>query len=163
MSGALRRTNHSRSSGGFTVIEVMIVMAISLIVMGIAAPAFSSIIAAQRVKSTGTEIYLSLVRARSEAIKRNANVTLAPKQGGWQNGWTVADSADPTNILDDHGPVPSLSIMGPISFVYRASGRPQPGTIVPTVVSTSAGSTAYHQCVSVGLSGHPFLKKGISC
>lgn len=150
-------------AGGFTMVEVMVVLAISLIVMSIAVPSFSALMAAQRVKTAGTDLYVSMTRARSEAIKRNASITLAPKQGAWQNGWTANDPADPTNTLDDHGPLVSVSVTGPASIVYRASGRPLPGSIASVILSATVGSKSSSHCVSLGLSGQPYMKSGASC
>ena len=152
-----------RPSGGFTMVEVLIVLAITLITMGIAVPSFSAMTAAQRVKTSGTDLYVSMTRARSEAIKRNTSITLAPKQGGWQNGWTVTDPADATHILDDHGALAGVSATGPASIIYRASGRPLPGSLASMILSATVGGRTFSHCVSLGLSGQPYMKSGASC
>lgn len=144
-------------------VEVMVVLAISLIVMGIAVPSFSEMAAAQRVKTAGTDLYVSMTLARSEAIKRNTGITLAPKQGGWQNGWTVADPVDAAHILDHHGALVGISVAGPTSVVYRASGRPLPGGISSVILSATVGNKTFSHCVSLGLSGQPYMKSGASC
>ena len=152
-----------RRSHGFTLLEMMVVVVIAAILAGAAAPSFSKAIASQRAKTAGTDIYLALLKARSEAIKRNANVTLAPKTGGWQNGWQIVNPADATDILEDHGAATSAAVTGPTSVIYRPSGRLQAGSTVSLVVTVGSGSSASSQCVGVELSGQPYTKGGISC
>lgn len=144
-------------------VEVMVVLAISLIVMGIAVPSFSEMAAAQRVKTAGTDLYVSITTARSEAIKRNTSITLAPKQGDWQNGWTATDPTNAAHILDDHGALLGVSVAGPALIVFRASGRPLPGSISSVILSATVGTKIFSHCVSLGLSGQPYMKSGASC
>lgn len=158
-----RPTPLDRRSGGFTLVEMMVVVVIAAILAGAAAPSFSKAIATQRAKGAGTDVYLALLKARSEAIKRNAAVTLAPKSGGWQNGWQIVNPADATDILEDHGAAAMASISGPASVIYRPSGRLQAGSSVSVVVTVGAGSTASSQCVAVDLSGQPYTRSGTSC
>src|SRR5450756_2718617 len=79
----------SRSGSGFTMIELLVVIAIAGILAALAAPSFSDLIASKRAQAVASELYVALLKARSEAVTRNANVTLAPTTttGGWRNGW----------------------------------------------------------------------------
>jgi len=52
----------------------------------------SKVIAKQRVRSAAIALQLSLVNARSEAIRRNGNVTMTPVSSAWQSGWQITDS-----------------------------------------------------------------------
>jgi prepilin-type N-terminal cleavage/methylation domain-containing protein len=63
---------------GFTLIELLTVVAITAILSAMAAPAFKGLLAGQRVRATSTDLYAALVLARSEAIKRDTQVTLQP-------------------------------------------------------------------------------------
>ena len=153
----------NRRRHGFTLVELMVVVAIAAILAGVAAPSFSKAIASQRAKSAGTDVYLALLKARSEAIKRNAAVTLAPKTGGWQNGWQIVNPVDATDILEDHGVAAGATITGPTSVVYRPSGRLLAGSAASVVVTVGSGSNATSQCVAVELNGQPYTKAGSSC
>lgn len=153
----------NRRSRGFTLVEMMVVVVIAAILAGAAAPSFSKAIASQRAKAAGTDVYLALMKARSEAIKRNAAVTLAPKSGGWQNGWQIVNPANPADILEDHGAAAMATITGPASVIYRPSGRLQAGSSVSVVVTVGTGASASSQCVAVELSGQPYTKPGTSC
>ena len=153
----------NRRSRGFTLVEMMVVVVIAAILAGAAAPSFSKAIASQRAKAAGTDVYLALMKARSEAIKRNAAVTLAPKSGGWQNGWQIVNPANSADILEDHGAAAMATITGPASVIYRPSGRLQAGSSVSVVVTVGTGASASSQCVAVELSGQPYTKPGTSC
>ena len=91
---------------GFTLIEMLTVLTIVGILAMTAAPSFSPLIATKRAEAVATDLYISLVTARSEATKRNADATLAQKTGGWQLGWQVSvvnpSDAAATLIIDDH-------------------------------------------------------------
>ena len=152
-----------RRSHGFTLVELMVVVVIAAVLAGVAAPSFSKAIASQRARSAGTELYLALLKARSEAIKRNAAVTLAPKSGGWQNGWQIVNPADATDILEDHGATAGATITGPTSVIYRPSGRLLAGSAASVVVTSGSGSNASSQCVAVELTGQPYTRAGSSC
>ena len=69
-------------SRGFTLIELMVVISIMAVLLGIGVPSFKSFIAGQRVKTAAGDFSLALVFARSEAIKRNADVTVTAASSG---------------------------------------------------------------------------------
>lgn len=64
---------HSR---GFTLVEMLVVIAISAILIAAAVPSFQSLIASSRASSASGNLRSSLEFARSEAIRRNQNVTV---------------------------------------------------------------------------------------
>ncbi|WP_423707694.1 GspH/FimT family pseudopilin [Undibacterium sp. WLX3042] len=75
---------------GFSLVELMVTVAIAAILMAIAAPSFKIFIDNQKLLTTATEFYSAVNMTRSEAIKRGAQVTLAANDGAsWTSGWTV--------------------------------------------------------------------------
>lgn len=89
-----------RSSNGFTIIELMVVIAIVAILTALALPSFTPIMEKWRVRQSVEEMTATLYFARSEGIKRGGNVfmqkipnsascTLAPTNQDWGCGWTV--------------------------------------------------------------------------
>lgn len=86
---------------GFTIIELMVVVAIVAILAALAAPSFTPLIERWRVRQSVDGLQSALYYARSEAIKRGGNVTirkepsgangcpLAPNVADWDCGWFV--------------------------------------------------------------------------
>ncbi len=137
--------------------ELLAVVAIIGILSALAAPSFSEMIKSQRIKSMATDLNASLALARSEAVKRNRNVTLSPATAGsWQSGWQIADPDNAGSNIDVHSAFAGLTVTGPDSVTYRSSGRIQ-GGVAPAFNISAAGTTA-QSCVSVDLSGRPYLK-----
>lgn len=149
-----------RPASGFTLVELMLAVAILGILASLAAPSFTDLIESQRAKSAATDIYVALARARSEAVKRNTSVTLSPKSANWANGWQIPDPVSGT-IIEDHDAISNLTVTGPTSVIYQSSGRVS-GTTAPSFVITGAASTSA-RCVAVDLSGRPSVKAGTSC
>ena len=83
----------TRRQTGFTLVEVMVVIAIIAIMSAIALPSFRDLIVKNRLSAASSALQVSLSLARSEASKRGADarVTVAANgtAGAWGNGWTV--------------------------------------------------------------------------
>ena len=74
---------------GFTLIELMITVTIVGVLAMLAAPSLHRMMLAQQVRSATSDLQTTLYFARSEAIKRAANVDTVPTSSDWKNGWTV--------------------------------------------------------------------------
>ena len=136
---------------GFTLIEVMMAVAIAAILVSLAAPSFVRMLADQRVKAAATDLYTAMSVTRSEAIKHNRNVTLQPKSGGWANGWVIANPEGGADLLDANATgVPVAG--GPASVIYNGGGR-LAGATAPSF--TIGESDMPQRCLSVDLSGRP--------
>ena len=59
---------------GFTLIELMVTVAVAAIVLSLAIPSFIGLLARKRVEGTFTELQTDLQLARSEAVARNTPV-----------------------------------------------------------------------------------------
>jgi type IV fimbrial biogenesis protein FimT len=139
---------------GFTLTELLAVVAIVAILSAVAAPAFSAMVASARSRSVSSELYATLARTRSEALKRNAEVTLAPVTSGqWQSGWSIGAPGDPSRKLDDHPPVRGATVSGPANVVYLPNGRIKGASLPSFDIAVSGASQ--HRCVRVDLSGRP--------
>jgi type IV fimbrial biogenesis protein FimT len=70
-------------------IELLAGLVILSVLVSLAAPSFSRMLAEQRLRQAGSELRISLATARSEAVKRNEAVSLVAYDGGWSSGWCV--------------------------------------------------------------------------
>lgn len=92
---------------GFTLIELMIAIAILGIIVGLAAPAMSDFAVRQRVSGQASEIMLALAFARSEAVKQNREIVILPNINsatGWSNGWCVGPASGANEMSDCEDP-----------------------------------------------------------
>jgi type IV fimbrial biogenesis protein FimT len=59
---------------GFTIIELMVVVALVAVILAVAAPSFTSTLARKRMEGVASELATDIQYARSEAAQRNAAV-----------------------------------------------------------------------------------------
>jgi type IV fimbrial biogenesis protein FimT len=114
---------------GTTLLELMVVLAVSAILLTIGIPSFISIAASSRLTSATNSMVASLHLARSEAIKRNSRTVLCPSatgtacaaSGGWHQGWLVFHDIN-NNAALDAGEAVILSQQG-MPDGYRMTGK----------------------------------------
>jgi type IV fimbrial biogenesis protein FimT len=165
----LRKT----SQDGFTLIEVLMTIAIAAIVATIGIPSFRYVTNSNRIAGEVNGLLGDLQFARAEAIKEGQNVTVCVSAAGascdgtstWQNGWIVY--SNPTGTASP-ATVSLLRIQktfsGTDTFVaYPANpaitfnregyaiGIANAGTLVSLHDSTN--TTAWTRCLSITLNG----------
>lgn len=149
------RGGAGRAASGFTVIELMIALAILSILVGIATPTFKGMLASQRVKTVAADLHTSLLQARAEAIKRNQRILLRPASGeSWSDGWLVPDPASPTsdaNPLFRYRPNSGVEITSAASQIeFRPNGRVSAAAALEIESNVDSSKT---RCVAIGLDG----------
>ena len=125
---------------GYTLVELLVVLAVGALLMLIAVPALTGMLNSQKAISTINALYTSLNLARSEAIKRNARAVLCKTadglscthNGGWEQGWILFHDAnnnavfDPgETVLHQQGPAPAgVRLTGNLPVAHYVSYSP---------------------------------------
>lgn len=154
-----------RLDGGFTLTELVVTIAIAAILTTLAVPSFNNIIAVEHAKSGASELYGSLITARSEAVRLNRQIVTTAAAGGWKNGWSTAPNSGGTT-LDSHGATSGTVISeasGATTVTYYPSGRLAVGVAPTFVITATSGSSTSTQCVSIDPTGTPYMQAGSTC
>lgn len=146
-----------RSERGFTLVELMVAIAIFGILAAIALPNFSQMIESQKVRGASSDLFASLIFARSEAIKRNTTVSVIKTGAAWEAGWTVQTGGA---VLKRQDPMTTITISSTGSTViFGGNGRPTAASDIGTfMVYVTARPGGIARCVSLSLSGLPAVK-----
>jgi type IV fimbrial biogenesis protein FimT len=137
---------------------VTVVFLASIFAM-LAGPPMRDFVIQQNIRNAAFDLMSDITFARSEAVKRNATVTIS-KAGTWTNGWTVTAGA---TTLRQH-PAFSSNVtvtMGGSSIDFYLNGRTSSLSQF-TVDDTDGKASIKARCVSVDPSGRPQSTEG-SC
>jgi prepilin-type N-terminal cleavage/methylation domain-containing protein len=94
--------NRRNRASGFTLVELLIAVAVGAIILVAALPSFSAVLHKNRISTATSQLYVSLNVARSEALKRRNAVRVCPSSnsstcrndGDWSDGWIIFDNTD---------------------------------------------------------------------
>jgi len=104
-------------TGGFTAIELLVVVSIAAILAALAAPSFTPLIESWRVRQATELLQSSLYYARSEAIKRGGQIaiqklpnntngcTSASSNQDWDCGWFICHDTNSNGTCSATEPV----------------------------------------------------------
>ena len=155
------------ASRGFTLVELMITVAVMVILAAIATPSMTAMLNNSRAAGQTEELVASLQLARAEAIRRNARVTVCAGTGVVCNGsatwsnWTIfgrdktADPADPPDVIRDTNASGSVQVTGPAAgIVFKPSG------LIDTQQTLQVVKAGQQRCIRVLISGVVTASKG---
>jgi type IV fimbrial biogenesis protein FimT len=144
-----------KRQAGFGLIEMMTVVAIIIILAGVGLPAMSDMVVNQRVKTTSSDLFTSILRARSEAIKRNTDVRISPTTN-WSTGWTIPSPVDGEPALASFSTRSAITVTGPEGdVVFTSAGRIRGAGNPQFSISADNGKA---RCITIDLGGRPNLQ-----
>jgi type IV fimbrial biogenesis protein FimT len=113
---------------GFTLIELMIVLAIAVILLATGVPSFVGFVQSVRLGTTAGAFMTSVRLARSEAARRGGRVVMCRSAGegcaalgGWEQGWMVFHDANNNAEFDAGEPV--IEQTEPVAEGLKFSGN----------------------------------------
>jgi len=151
--------------GGFTLIEAMIAITLMAILLTFAVPSFNNAALGSQLRASANELAASAHLARSEAIKRNAVITLCMSSdgencstsGGWEQGWIILSgttlqrqTSAPAGLKITAGGITSLS--------FQPIGA---GSTAATFTVCRATPSVGHEerVVTIDATGRPWIKR----
>lgn len=128
----------ARSEGrGFTVLELMITVAVLAILLGMAVPAYRDTIRNNQIAASSAALVTALSLARNEAMKRGrrvsvcaANANVCAAGTNWSNGWIV--------FVDDFG---AVGVINDGDLPLQRWAAPPRGVAVVSVQGTAVSFT----------------------
>lgn len=90
------------TSSGFTLIELMVTIAVLAIIVSIAAPSISNQLSNQRVKSTTALIENALKEAKAESLIRRKNISVVYNASDTPRTITLEDSNTPITTISTY-------------------------------------------------------------
>ena len=143
---------------GFTLVELLVAIAVLGVLISVAVPTFNQTMAQQRLRSVASELRLSLSLARSEAVKRAETITMSPRSTDWSLGWavTAADGEALSEFVMPSGVTLSDEPASALSFNRwgRTSSCPA------FELATTAGNDTCQICLQVTTDGRVLTTAG---
>lgn len=161
---------------GFTLIELVVTLAVAGIIAAMAVPAMQAMVRSGRLSSVTEEMAAAMQVARSEAIRRSAMVTVCGSSDGttcanstdWDR-WIIAgrnnvasdaSGAEVIEVIRDTMVPPDVSLTGPAAGVrFNPSGLLNAETALSVCVPT-ASTDENQRIVTVMISGAARTAKG---
>jgi type IV fimbrial biogenesis protein FimT len=94
-------------AAGFTIIELMFVVALIAVLLGIGAPAMTTMVANNRISTVASDLLTDFTFARATAISRSQRVGICASNdqatcngSSWQQGWMIYVDANSNGDFD---------------------------------------------------------------
>jgi type IV fimbrial biogenesis protein FimT len=177
MGIAVKANPGRQSSSGFTMIELVVVIAVVGILMAIGVPSFKYVTTANRISAEVNGLLGDMQFARAEAIKEGHPVVVCVSTdfltcnntNTWQSGWIICSDANNDGTCDNNDPI--FRVQKPFAVsnstdTFVASGATSAlifnregfatglaGTVTVILHSAPTVVTAYTRCLQISAVG----------
>ena len=160
---ALRRRAH-----GFTLIELMVAIAIAGTLMAIGVPGIKSLLNNQKMKSATFDLVTTAMQARSEAIKwsgaSSSSISIVAPSNDFSNGWCIVFTSSTTcsTSAPGDGVMQVMKAASGVTYVYQGTAAPitftrtgrLSGGVAVTLLVTDTDGSATPRCVTFDTNGN---------
>lgn len=170
-----------RTGRGFTLIEMMVVVAVMVIVGMALTVSFSGTVAGYRIAGAANSLSRDLQYARAEALKRGQPVSVCASSDGascsgstsWQTGWIVFYDANGNGAVDTSGgdvvlraetqnpgknTLSADNSVSAVTFNRQGSIAGLPANPVTFTLHEPTGSASLTRCVALVPSGRALIQ-----
>ncbi|VAW79514.1 hypothetical protein MNBD_GAMMA15-1217 [hydrothermal vent metagenome] len=157
-----------KKQSAFTLMELMIGLAIASIVLSVGVPSFTSLINNNRLTSQVNELVTTFNLARSEAIKRGRPIDISAASGdeNWKDGWTVEVNGTGTDIRVFAAQKGSHTLVADgdePTFTYNSQGFLSTACAASCTISLCVASGEIGRRLSIAPSGHVSVNGRFTC
>lgn len=146
--GLLVMKSRNTPARGFTLIELMVSIALVAVLMMVAVPSLTTFQRNAELTSFSNTMLASINAARGEAMKRGRYAMVVPADGAnWSSGWIVFVDIDRSQAYETASDISVLTRDAPPSYL----------TLTPSSGSTAAESAPY---IMFDASGYSKTKSG---
>lgn len=164
---SMSRSNGARPAAGFSLIELMVTITVMAILLMIAVPSFLDATLGSKLGAFANNFAASARLARSEAIKRNAVVTLCVSSngtscatGGWDQGWIVRATNGTVIYRQQALPMGfrGIEMLSAASVAFQPSGV-NATSVALTICRATPSVGSQERVVTINATGRPIVTK----
>ncbi|MFR0691631.1 GspH/FimT family pseudopilin [Enterobacterales bacterium AE_CKDN230030158-1A_HGKHYDSX7] len=157
-------TSSGHRGGGFTLLELMVTVALAATLAALALPSFDDVTLSSKLSASANDLVAGVAVARSEAIKRNAVASMCVStngsscgSGGWEQGWIVVAGAA---VIQKHPAAPNgLKVSSSVTKIdFQPSGVGSTQASI-TVCRALPRPGSQERVVNVGATGRAYVNK----
>src|SRR5512139_602683 len=152
---------------GFTLIELLVTLAVAAILLTVAVANYQIFVANSAMASQANQVVGALSLARSEAVKRGAQVSVCASSdgatciGNWTQGWIVRDASGVIRVQSALTGGSTLSAGAVTTITYTPNGRTTLAAATTLTLCPPSPATVKGRAIQVELTGRPYVAAAV--